>query len=146
MADLITLEQLHERTAAFFDLHWPQGEPQPEWSSSWTFTDTIPNHDQQGCYALLNGSRVLYIGVGAGRGPAAYLGAGLGSRLHRYWRRHRTTPLLPDGKANYEPAADWSDASAIVTIPFPADRSYLAYALEPFLIRSLKPARNVVHA
>lgn len=142
--NMISLEDLRQQTAHFLDLHWPEGEPRPAWSEPWEFVGTIPNHEMQGCYALLRGQEVIYIGVGAGNGPARYRGAGLGSRLHRYWQRHPEEPRTPDGESRYAPVQDWGEATAIVTIGFAPERGYLAYALEPYLIGKLKPERNTI--
>jgi hypothetical protein len=144
---MVTLNDVHDRTAAFLDLHWPDGEDRPVWSAPWTFAGTIPNQDLKGVYAHLRGDAVIYVGVGAGRGPGKYEGAGLGSRLHRYWMRHPTEPRTDDGEPKYAPTevfGESTELAAIVTLGFPADRSYLAYALEAYLIGELKPEKNVV--
>ena len=141
------LDDLQAATNAFLDLHWPAGESRPEWSEPWTFVGTIPNQEAKGTYALVDGDAVVYVGVGAGRGSGQYRDAGLGSRLHKYWRKHPTDPTTTDGKAQYVPSEAWrkeTDAPAIVTISFPPDRFYLAYALEPFLISKLKPEGNTI--
>ena len=140
-----TLYDLRATTEAFLDLHWPAGEGRPEWSEPWAFVGTIPNQEAKGIYALVHGEAVVYIGVGAGRGSGQYKNAGLGSRLHRYWRKHPTEPLTVSGETRYVPSKVWGDvteATTIVTLGLPLDRFYLAYALEPFLISKLKPERN----
>ena len=144
MPDAISLGDVQNRTDQFFDLHWPHDEERPSWSDAWSFAGEIPNQRLQGCYAILLGESVVYIGVGAGKGSGIYEGAGLGSRLHRYWRTHSKTPKAPDGTSLYEPTGEWAGATGIATIGFPAGRGYLAYALEPYLIGHLKPERNVV--
>lgn len=144
MTDTPTLDHLRRQTEVFFDLHWPHGEAQPEWSERWEFLGPIPNHEVQGCYALLRSDAVVYIGVGAGKGTARYRGAGLGTRLHPYWRKHPGGPHPESGAARYVAAEKWVGTDAIVTIGFPPERGYLAYALEPYLIARLKPGRNVV--
>ena len=90
---------------------------------------------------MIRGDDVVYVGVGAGQGTARYPNSGLGQRLHWYWRRHKTEPSLPDGTSQYEPTAKWRDhgATAIMTVGFPPEYSYLAYALEQYLIRELSP-------
>lgn len=144
---MISRSDLSRSTAAFLDLHWPQGEDRPAWSEPWMFAGTIPNQESKGVYAHLQDDAVVYVGVGAGRGPGIYDGAGLGSRLHRYWKRHPTEPRTSAGVPQYAPTDVFgvsTKAAAIVTIGFPAERSYLAYALEAYLIGELQPEKNVV--
>ncbi len=143
---MVSLQDLHTRTTDFLVLHWPKGEPQPEWSAPWTFVGTIPNQELQGVYALVHGDDVVYVGVGAGKNPGQYEGAGLGRRLHNYWRRDTADPRTAEGESRYVPSDVWGDVTetpAIVTIGLPADRADLAYELEAYLIRELKPERNV---
>ena len=55
-------------TDEFFKLHWNEeiiGSQPPHWSAPWKFENTQPKGDRQGCYVLLKGDEVLYIGVGA---------------------------------------------------------------------------------
>ena len=147
LTNMASLESLHARTTAFLDLHWPEGEPRPEWSAPWTFVGTIPNQERQGVYALVHGEDVVYIGVGAGENPGRYEGAGLGNRLHNYWRRDSTDPRTADGESRYVPSDVWGEVTetpAIVTIGFTPDRASLANGLEAYLIRELKPERNVL--
>jgi hypothetical protein len=140
-----TIKELKNATQLFFDRHWLKDIPFPEWSIPWNFNGTIPNQDKQGCYALLDGNkRVVYIGVGAGKGSARYPGAGLGQELHKYWRKNSKEPYSKDGSANYEPGEQLNEVEAIITIPFPQEIRYLAYALEAFLIERLNPQLNII--
>lgn len=144
---MVTLDALHTRTTAFLDLHWPEGEPRPEWSAPWRFVGTIPNQELQGVYALVHGDDVVYVGVGAGENPGRYEGAGLGNRLHKYWRTDKDDPRTAEGESRYVPSDVWGDVTetpAIVTIGLPPGQAALAYELERYLIRELKPERNVL--
>jgi hypothetical protein len=139
---MITIEDLKLRTSEFFQKHWGNEDDPPRWSERWLFKDTIPNQEKKGCYAMLSGEEIIYIGVGAGRGSGQYDQAGLGSRLHRYWRVKESNRSNPDGSTNYRPSTEWKEVTSIVTIGF-AEFTYLAYSLEAFLIWSLNPPRNV---
>ena len=137
-----TLEDLNAHTAEFFTRHWkePLGE-QPKWSSKWQFCGSIPNNGMQGCYAILNGEEIIYVGLGAGYGTDRYQHAGLGQRLHNYWRVHPSGEYKGDDRL-YIPVENWQEATAIVTLGFEPVHSYLAHSLEQYLIRELNPDRN----
>jgi len=141
----ITVERLREKTRSFLDKHWSTqalGAPLPLWDGLWRFEGTVPNHDKPGCYALLAGESVLYIGVGARRGAGRYEGMGLGARLTHVWK---TKGGQQSGV--YEPEKKWAQhgVDAVVTTALPQDRAYLAYALEAYLIDRLRPPLNMVH-
>ena len=143
MCEMITLERLKAATEDFFTRHWVERElgPKPTfWDGRWEFKGTVPNHDKPGCYALLSGKEVVYIGVGARRGAGRYEGMGLGARLTHVWKTkggQRT--------GEYEPEKKWADRKidAVATMGLPRKYGYLAYALEAFLISSLVPKYNV---
>ncbi len=79
---------------------------------------------------------VTYIGVGASsNGTGRYAGHGLGKRFQSYSKvvdgRHvPTDPRLVD-------------AGAMITIGFKPEQSYLAYALEMFLIGKMSTEHNI---
>ena len=134
-----SINQLKSKTNDFFQFHWTKNEPIPDWSNPWDFEGEIPNQDQQGCYALLNENKVVYIGVGASRGSGSYEGAGLGNRLHKYWRKKDKNPL-DGGNEKYILNSDklGFDYDEIITIGL-GKFGYLSYALEVYLIRNLDP-------
>jgi hypothetical protein len=137
--------QLKEQTDQFFERHWSSRIQQspPSLSERWHFQGGIPNQEEGGCYALLNeDDEILYIGVGAGKGQDRYPGAGLGSRPQRIWRKHPETPRTPEGISLYAPTENWKSTAAVVTIGFHSEYSYLAYALEAYLIKELGPPLN----
>jgi len=148
MLNSAIFKKLQKQTEIFFSRHWCHDTDSslipPEWSKPWYFKGDIPNNDKQGCYALLKDEEVVYIGVGSGVGPERYEGAGLGSRLHIYWQKDPKTPVCNDGEKKYRPTKKWEEVTSIVTMPFERAYSYLAYALEIFLISNLKPRRNTI--
>jgi hypothetical protein len=139
-----TLEDLSNHSAEFFRLHWPSAAgPAPTWSR-WEFVGAIPGQDYQGVYALVSDTEVLYVGVGAGRNPGRYAGAGLGARLKRYFRLS-PGQTVPISERRYEPTTPWPNAhyDSIHALALPKDLGYLALSLEGFLIDRLKPTLNV---
>jgi hypothetical protein len=142
-----TVVSLTDQTAAFLAQHWhPEalGSPRPSWSERWEFKDEIPGQQSSGCYALLKSDEVVYVGVGAGMGPARYKGAGLGSRLHIYWCRDPAQEGSVDTRRRYRPTVRADGVTSIMTIGFDSRYWYMAYALEAFLIDRLCPERNTV--
>ena len=144
---MITVSDLGKKTNDFFDLHWGENikEKAPKWSEEkWIFKGSIPNREKPGCYALLSKDEtIIYIGVGAGKGQGGiYKGWGLGHRLKRYWRVKKNKKHCHLENREYEPTEKWNDIAAIITIGFPKEYWYLAYALEQFLIAELNPPRN----
>lgn len=88
------MDELTETTNLFFQQHWNiSSQSPPQWSKEWLFNETIPNHDKQGCYALLKGTEIVYIGVGIGNGDGNYVGCGLGNRLKRYWKSNKNSEI-----------------------------------------------------
>ena len=142
----LTKSNLQSVTNDFFKLHWNDkdlGQP-PSWDGVWNFKGTVPNHDTPGCYALLAGDEVIYIGVGARKGSGHYEEHGLGARISSYWRK-----LAPGSKTKeaqdciYQPVKKWQErgVDTILTLGLPRGRGYLAYSLEAYLIARLSPIR-----
>ena len=140
-----TIDNLHFKTNLFFALHWPNNihfPPPKEWKK-WDFKNGIPNTVLPGCYAILNeDKKVIYIGVGAGKGSGLYKGYGLGNRLGSYWKKSSK-----DG-VNYEFIERWVERGAVdlYTLGISQEFGYLAYSLEVFLIRIFRPEYNVTDA
>ena len=144
----ISLGDLRDATRQFFNLHWCLDEskiadPPPEWNDPWLFQGTIPKQDKPGCYALLDGENIKYIGVGAGQAPGDYQHAGLGKRLHEYWRRDNNYLDLPLNERKYKPSEKYAEwLTGIITMGLDKNYGYLARALEAFLIARLDPQKN----
>lgn len=132
-----TLDDLREATASFMRLHWPSGAPDtPDWHGQWPLRSPgpVPNHDKQGCYAIFEAGALIYIGLAASSGTGNYVGHGIGSRLYKHvlcidWEASAKAPRC------YKPQDRWLCASHLSTIGFPEQLSYLAPALEIYLIR-----------
>ena len=134
-----TLENLKSQTKLFFTQHWNEDhirEDHPEWSHLYIFNGSLPNYDKQGVYAFVKDGEITYIGVGASsNGTGLYAGHGLGKRFQSYSR-------VIDGK--HTPTDErLIDAGSMMTIGFTPKTSYLAYALEMFLIAKIKTQHNV---
>ena len=131
-----TINNLAHETKEFFKRYWNSvnGQP-PDWSEGWDFDSTIPNNEKRGCYALIKGKEVIYIGVGIGSGD------GLGHRLNRCWKVNK------NGKKDkkYMPSKDWMELTTLMTIGFSEEHYSLAAALEIFLINKLNPKINSLH-
>ncbi len=134
---------LNHATRSFFDMYWKHdfGKP-PAWIDlEWAFNGSIPNHDKQGCYAILQEGEIVYIVSGIGKGGGSYLNHGLGYRLKRYFKvnKERLT-----GVSQYVPTDPFKGITGILTIGF--DNHYwLAAALEIYLINQLHPVLNRNH-
>jgi hypothetical protein len=142
-----TLVDLKQGTRTFLARHWdPErlGATRPSWSKPWRFQGGIPNHELSGCYALLKGDEVVYVGTGAGKGKPQYKGSGLGSRLQNYCSRDFAVKAADLAGRQYKPTARAPGITALVTIGFAARCWYMANALEAFLIDRLHPERNAV--
>lgn len=134
------LDYLIERTKQFFDLHWALDEPVPTWKGDWKWQGSVPYHDKGGVYALLDADGVVvYVGVGISRGGGLYKDHGISRRL----LAHVITTDSLKGQGFYKPQKQWSDVVEIIAIGFPSKYSYLALALEDYLIRELAPKRNI---
>ena len=134
-----TLENLKNQTKLFFTQHWNDEyirEDHPEWSDLYYFDGSLPNYDKQGVYAFVKGDEVTYIGVGASsNGTGPYAGHGLGKRFQSYSRVIAGKHTPTDQRL--------VDAGSMTTIGFTPKTSYLAYALEMFLIARIKTLHNV---
>lgn len=99
-----------------------------------------PEYALGGLYALLAGNTVIYIGLGNSRGGGIYQERGISRRLGAH-----VLSLAPEGcEKSYVLQPRWQAAGVtdIGTIGFPAGLSYLAPALEDFLIGELNPPEN----
>jgi hypothetical protein len=134
------LKKLNIVTHRFIDLHWPQGDDMPRWSAPWDFISGIPQGDCPGCYAFFDfNGNIIYIGVGASKGSGLYKGFGLAHRLNRYKKK------VYGENTNYVLIEPWREiVKDVITIGFPDELYYLAYAFEAFLIMNLEPDRNVI--
>jgi len=106
---------------------------------------TLPGHNSQGLYALLDDSgNVLYVGVGASLGYGRYKGHGIGSRVSNYRRVAPGQRGVGTKQRRYVPTGKWEKRGmrAVATLEFPADYAYLAYGLEAFLISASCPPYN----
>mgnify|MGYP007070654814 FL=1 len=126
-------------TNEFFNLHWDEkiiGFPIPLWSAPWKFEGTQPNGNRQGCYILLKGDEVLYIGVGASIGDGRYEGHGIGKRTNAYTQLGKGQRGVPCETRRYLPSKIWAERGldGIAAIGFEKGYGYLAYALEAYLI------------
>lgn len=133
-----TLSNLLKYTTLFFELHWDEEKlgKAPIWSERHNLIGTMPYFDKQGVYAFVQGSEITYIGVGASRGSGRYRGRGLSARVQTYFR-------YVDGV--YQPVDPrLKEAGELVAIGFEIDTSYLANALEIYLIGKLHPKYNFI--
>lgn len=132
-------ENLEEETRIFFDLHGGKMETLT-WNFSWDGRGAIPNHEFDGVYALLRGETLLYIGVGAGHGHDTQKKHGLRKRL----LAHVLEITASDADVSYTLEQRWRNAGVdkIATLGFPPEISYLACALEHYLIAKLDPPEN----
>ena len=136
-----SIESLIEHTNRFFDLHWPAAldYPRPEWRSDWNWQGSVPHHDKRGVYCLFDDAgHILYIGLGASVGRGEREGFGISRRL----LAHVITTDKTKGRGHYVPKQSWVDVSSLAAIGFPNEYSYLALALEDYLIDKLSPPRN----
>lgn len=136
------LEQLKEKTALFFRRHWQESEPFPEWRFDWDWRGPVPNYRLGGVYSLLAGDQVVYVGLGNSRGGGIYQERGISRRLEAH-----VLDIAPKGSAaSYVPKTRWQTIGVTIigTIGFPAALSYLAPALEDYLIGELNPVENSI--
>ncbi|MBK5212562.1 MAG: hypothetical protein JJE55_02735 [Flavobacteriaceae bacterium] len=106
----------------------------PEWSSRWEFKGSLPNNERKGCYAILCGDEVIYVGLGISNSNK---GSGIGSRVSKYWM---STNEVINGERKYISTSN--DITSIITLPFENGTYYLAAALEVYLIYNLKLKNN----
>ncbi|WP_018984910.1 GIY-YIG nuclease family protein [Salinimonas chungwhensis] len=136
-----SIENLIEHTNNFFNLHWPESlnRPRPEWKSDWNWQGSVPHHDKRGVYCLFDGAGdILYLGIGASVGGGKRVGFGISRRL----LAHVITTDKTKGRGHYIPKRRWADVNSLAAIGFPNEYSYLALALEDYLIEKLSPPRN----
>lgn len=143
------IADLKRLTIEFFEMHWNKdklnAEP-PLWNSPYSFKGSVPDHDKQGVYAFVRKDEVIYIGAGGSRSTPNYDGHGLGRRLHGdYLKVSEGGRGITDSERPYEFKDKlWDEVDKIFTLGFKMEHSHLAYALETFLIRNMKPIRNTV--
>ncbi len=137
--ELATVENLKALTEDFFSKHWnPEliNSPRPAWSELYDFHGSLPNYDKQGVYAFVKNCEVTYIGVGASsNGTGRYAGHGLGKRFQSYTKVEDGRHVPTDPRL--------IDAGGMVTIGFEPGQSYLAYALEMYLVGKMETKHNV---
>ena len=131
-----TLNGLKAETAIFFNKHWGFPTTAPEWQTCNNFlTTSVPNYDKGGCYALFEGDTLVYIGKGISRGTPRYVEHGISRRMMKH---------IYKGESQRELTETWvkRHITSCATIGFDTDQTYLAVALEVFLIRKLLPKYN----
>jgi hypothetical protein len=140
-----TLRDLELATHEFFGRHWNPSRfgAAPKWSEPWPLIGPRPNTNKQGTYAFLSRNEIIYVGVGGRRGQGIYIGCGLGARLNEYTRVKEGGRSIDESRRSYVMVPQWAEVDHVVTIGFEREYSYLAAALEVFLIRELRPNRNV---
>jgi hypothetical protein len=139
---MATKAELEAETSDFFDRHWQGTKEIPQWDFSWEWCNAVPNYKLGGVYALFSGENLLYIGLGASRGGGIYKSHGLSRRLLAH-----VLKIAPEGSTtSYIPQEYWENCSVglVATIGFPDEFSYLACALEDYLIGRLNPPENSV--
>lgn len=138
---MTTFKEIQEETILFFDKHWPikNRKEYPTWNSDWNWQGSIPNYDKGGLYALFNNeSQLVYVGLGISRGDGRYKESGISRRL----LAHVITTNKEKGRGHYIPKNNWPEVKFISTIGFNSEFTYLAAALEIYLIEKFKPSRN----
>lgn len=134
-------DDLIKHTDEFFKRHWniSSGHELPAWKNGWQWQGSVPYHDKGGVYALFDSQKnIMYIGLGASRGSGIYQEHGISRRL----LAHVIATDKTKGKGCYAPKKAWYDVTDIAAIGFPKEYTYLAPALEDYLIGELNPARN----
>lgn len=134
------INELIVKTEEFFHKHWNDEKNYPAWKNRWDWSSSVPYHNKAGVYALFDESgRLLYIGLGASVRSVKYQEHGVSRRLLSH-----VIKKDPTKKRTYAPRKKWASVSGIGAIGFDYSDSYLAAALEVFLIRQLKPPMNNV--
>ena len=132
-----TVELLKKETNEFFMRHWDEniiGSKPPLWHEiSVPFDGSVPNYDKAGCYALVDGDSVIYIGIGVSEGFGPYMEHGISRRLLNH---------VIKGKEHHTAREKWLNISRILTIGFNKQYKYMALSLEDYLIWKLKPIGN----
>ncbi|MBS1156754.1 MAG: hypothetical protein H6R07_2678 [Proteobacteria bacterium] len=132
-------DSLVQETGNFFDLHGGNMAT-PAWDFSWDGCGAIPNHELDGVYALLSGETLVFVGLGAGHSYGSQKKHGIRKRL----LAHVLEVAPADTDVNYILEQRWRNAGVdrIATLGFPPETSYLACALEHYLIAKLDPPEN----
>ena len=134
-----TVDNLKNLTEDFFSKHWGSeiiNSSYPVWSDLYQFNGSLPNYDKQGVYAFVKNGEVTYIGVGASsNGTGRYAGHGLGKRFQSYSKVEGGRHVPTDSRL--------IDAGAMMNIGFEPELSYLAYALEMYLVGKIATEHNV---
>lgn len=135
---------LQTKTAEFFQLHWPSGnEEAPQWIKWDPFLSAPgPNYDKVGCYALFAGPEVFYLGVGMAKGKpgSRYENHGISARLNHVMSADH------EKGSGYKLKEKWANLgiNGAYTLGF-TKYTYLALALENFLITEMRPRENSLH-
>lgn len=138
-----TLIDLQNETTIFFNKHWGSTDTPPMWTVWQNFLSaSVPNYDKGGCYALFEGNSLVYVGVGISLGSGLYIQHGISRRM----MSHVYCSNKSKGKNQLKLTGIWTqrNITSCATIGFDADITYLAAALEVFLIRKLRPAHNKI--
>lgn len=139
--NMATINDLIQHSNVFFEKHWDSSSSlQPlEWKCDWQWAGSVPYHDMAGIYALFDSAGdLVYVGLGASRGGGLYNEHGISRRL----LAHVIAPDRSRGRGFYKPKDNWVEVADIGAVGFPAKYSYLAPALEDYLIGKLNPTRN----
>ena len=91
---------------------------------------------------MFSGEALTYIGLGASRGGGIYKNHGLSRRLLAH-----VLKIAPEGSTiSYVPQERWKNCSVnlVATIGFPDEFSYMACALEDYLIAIFNPPENLI--
>ncbi len=134
---MVTMADIQRATDEFIKKHWNSracGEvPDASWKEWAALTGEIPNNDKQGCYALVVGGRVVYVGSAVSRGAGKYTGNGIGKRLGDYttWDR---TKKGSGGRRVYCMCDGFDPNTRVFTFGVPVPYGYLALALADYLI------------
>jgi hypothetical protein len=137
-----TFLDLEQNTSAFFRRHWVAdeiGDSPPRWKPWKEFLySSVPNHDKAGCYALVCGQELMYVGLGASKGGGIYDEHGLSRRL----MAHVICADRERGGEWSKLQPTWSSITGLYTIGFAKDSAYLAASLETYLIRHIISMSN----
>lgn len=140
---MTTIDDVVNYSNVFFEKHWDKSSPlqAPEWKCNWQWVGSVPYHDMAGVYALFEAAgNLVYVGLGASRGGGIYNEHGISRRL----LAHVIAPDPSKGRGFYKPKDKFADVTNIGAIGFPSEYSYLAPALEDYLIGMLNPPQNSV--
>jgi hypothetical protein len=145
MNEKSNVQNMMKETSSFFNMHWNKdaikSDP-PKWEK-WKkendiFINSIPYLENGGCYALLKGEEIIYIGSGVSRGYERYINRGISNRLISH-------VVKSHNRVGWVPRDNWSHITDIYTIGFGEEIASIALALERHLIRALLPMENRSH-